>query len=142
MLTNYGETINYIRTKRLSPLNRVGKDAILLDEMLYCFGGDSEFELPFALSTQTWAWSVPAQKFQEKVQPMTGSAIAAANGKMYFHGGRAPNVTMQPQMYVITPNKLATGETPAVQYDILEPNDKIVWRAMEDPEQAPDEIWV
>jgi hypothetical protein len=140
-LTDFGNTIQCIRTKGLSPLNRVGTHAVLVDGMLYCIGGDtSATEVPFALSTESWEWTIPLHKFQEKVPQMTGSAMATANGKIYLHGGRAANDTGQPNMYVITPKRRPKQGNPA-DPEVLSQKDATVWAVFEKPRAVADEPW-
>jgi hypothetical protein len=119
----------------------MGVHAVFLDDSLYCFGGDPELEVPFALSTKTWTWTVPLIKSPEKVPPLIASAIAAADGKIYLHGGRTANGTVQPKVYVITPKRLireSTKDTPKWRVE----RGSEAWNALERPRAVPDEDWI
>jgi hypothetical protein len=138
-ITRYGNRIDYIRTMGLSPRGRMGPHTVLVGDWLYCFEGDSDLEGPFALSTKTW--TVPQIKSPEKAPPLTASAIVAADGKIYLHGGRTANGAVQSKVSVITPNPPKEEVTKGAPKTGVQ-NGSEVWNGLESPRALPDEAWV
>jgi hypothetical protein len=114
MMANRGQNFKYLKSAGLSPMNRLGSHLFLVEKIVYCFGGDDEVEVPFALTVGVFGWRVPSNRLAGgQIPSMTRSAMAQSSGKIFLHGGRTANGKIHSQLYEIVPKVLGVDERPS-----------------------------